>query len=476
MAKNILIFSDGTGQAGGISVDENRSNIYKLYRATRVGPDSSINPTEQIAYYDAGLGAKPPSGGTFSTIYRFFHNLISQATGFGLTTNIIDCYEMIVRYWEPGDRIYLFGFSRGAYTVRCLGGVLALCGIPRSEKGKPIKRDSGTARRLAKRAVKRVYQHTTSKNYNQSNERERELLDQRKELADRFREAYESDPNDKSTYPYFIGVFDTVAALAMPGSQFLVKALAIAALLLASLGLSLWPGILSFWGWLWRLTIMGLLAAGAAYLVTHIKWEIGLKRKSKWRLFHLTEAKAKFRDFSLHNNVMYAKHAISIDENRADFERVGWGEKGADRPDEDSKGNKTFEQIWFAGNHSDIGGSYPENESRLSDVALKWMLDAAANAEHPIIINSSVIQLYPAANGIQHDECKRGIQYLTSLTGWTWKKRARKLPVANASLHPSVYDRFAFPGILQYDTVEAYRPSTLKEHVDFKDHADYQKK
>jgi len=53
--KNILIFSDGTGQAGGISVDERRSNIYKLYRATRVGPDSIIKPAEQVAYYDAGV-------------------------------------------------------------------------------------------------------------------------------------------------------------------------------------------------------------------------------------------------------------------------------------------------------------------------------------------------------------------------------------------------------------------------------------
>ena len=65
MSKNILIFSDGTGQAGGISFDERRSNIYKLYRATRVGPDSTINPAEQVAYYDAGLGSLPPSGRTF---------------------------------------------------------------------------------------------------------------------------------------------------------------------------------------------------------------------------------------------------------------------------------------------------------------------------------------------------------------------------------------------------------------------------
>ena len=55
MPKNLLIFSDGTGQAGGLTPDERISNIYKLYRATRVGPDSSINPGEQLAYYDAGL-------------------------------------------------------------------------------------------------------------------------------------------------------------------------------------------------------------------------------------------------------------------------------------------------------------------------------------------------------------------------------------------------------------------------------------
>jgi hypothetical protein len=42
MSKNILIFSDGTGQAGGLTPDERVSNIYKLYRATRVGPDSSV--------------------------------------------------------------------------------------------------------------------------------------------------------------------------------------------------------------------------------------------------------------------------------------------------------------------------------------------------------------------------------------------------------------------------------------------------
>ncbi|WP_083869946.1 phospholipase effector Tle1 domain-containing protein [Bradyrhizobium sp. WSM1253] len=57
MPKNILIFSDGTGQAGGINFDEARTNVYKLYRACRVGPDTKVEPSEQVAFYDPGLGS-----------------------------------------------------------------------------------------------------------------------------------------------------------------------------------------------------------------------------------------------------------------------------------------------------------------------------------------------------------------------------------------------------------------------------------
>ena len=62
MARNILIFSDGTGQVGGYEFDEDRTNIYKLYRATRVGPNSCIDPHEQAAFYDPGLGSRGQGG------------------------------------------------------------------------------------------------------------------------------------------------------------------------------------------------------------------------------------------------------------------------------------------------------------------------------------------------------------------------------------------------------------------------------
>lgn len=104
MSRNILIFSDGTGQAGGLTPDENVSNIYKLFRATRCGPESDIDPSEQLTFYDRGLGSQPDTG-VFSAerAYRWLHNAVSRATGLGITMNIIDCYAAILRMWQPGD-------------------------------------------------------------------------------------------------------------------------------------------------------------------------------------------------------------------------------------------------------------------------------------------------------------------------------------------------------------------------------------
>src|ERR1700741_2558907 len=111
MAKNVIIYCDGTGQRGGVALDERRSNIYKLYRATRCGPDVNIDPLEQVTFYDPGIGSLPRGLGFFGSAWRFVSNIVSGATGLGLTANIIDCYAAVIRMWEPGDRIFLFGFS-----------------------------------------------------------------------------------------------------------------------------------------------------------------------------------------------------------------------------------------------------------------------------------------------------------------------------------------------------------------------------
>jgi hypothetical protein len=66
MSRNILIFSDGTGQVGGYEFDEDRTNVYKLYRATRVAPDSCINPKDQAAFTTRGLVLAEASQDSFS--------------------------------------------------------------------------------------------------------------------------------------------------------------------------------------------------------------------------------------------------------------------------------------------------------------------------------------------------------------------------------------------------------------------------
>lgn len=490
MARNILIYSDGTGQVGGIAFDENRSNIYKMYRATRVAPDSCIDPNEQIAYYDAGLGSRPPGAGSFSSAYRRLSNFVSQATGLGLTANIIDCYQMIIRYWRPGDRIFLFGFSRGAYTVRCVAGVLANCGVPtRLGPDQPLTYDPGTLRKLAKFAVKRVYQHTPSRQRNGASKRQGELLDQRIELARQFREKHGVDlVAEKSHYPYFIGVFDTVASIASRGAQMVLFLATLA--LVGGLAAALWATqsyyapLLQYFpfnrisslfvllggdpanGWHWFFGVAGAAAfvAGICYVIQAHRFAPKAVGKKKWRTFTFNWGRMSFEDKTLNDNVPYARHAISIDENRASFKQVGWGDPKSTRPASDANGFITFQQMWFAGNHSDIGGSYAESESRLSDIALKWMIEAATTVKDGIKIDPSVLRLYPSFEGMQHCQRRVGFPILTSRFGITWPGRLRVIKVG-APLHPSVTERAKLTtGVLLYDHVGLYRPEALRDH------------
>lgn len=449
MAKNILVFSDGTGQRGGVLFEERRSNIYKLYRATRVGPDSSIDPAEQFAFYDAGIGTVPGGITDIGRIGRWIYNLIGQATGLGLTANIIDCYAAIIRVWEPGDRIFLFGFSRGAYTVRCVGGVLALCGVPtHASGGGPLKRDPVSAGRMAKKAIRRIYQHFRAP-------RKEKPDPLRAALAARFRADYGSNAGGKSNaYPYFIGVFDTVASLANRTLFFVLGVMAV--LLLAGAS-----GVLYFLDWapFWRsfgwLAGIAAVFAASAYLFTHVKVAFALPGYPWWRTLRVTRLWMKFYDTALNPNVDYARHALAIDECRKAFNRVPWGDPECSQ----GKPSDWFQQIWFAGNHSDIGGSYLETESRLSDIALKWMVDAARNVPDGIELDASVLKTYTSPAGMQHDETR------SFLFRWIGKI-VRRIP-ADAPLHPSVYERAALPAVLNYDLMQLYRPKALEKHTEF---------
>ncbi|MEG3086855.1 DUF2235 domain-containing protein [Sphingomonas sp. PB4P5] len=209
MTKTILIFSDGTGQIGGIQPDQRLSNVYKMYRAMRPGPDSPISPKEQVAFYDAGLGAGETGGWTF----RRIRQILAAAVGTGIDDNVTDCYAAIIARYDPGDRICLFGFSRGAYTARALANVLNLCGVPTKDAdGRPVPRYGAALRGIASEGVRKVYNHGAGAQ-RQNYEKERETL------ASRFRAKYGSEglgadgEGQGNVQPFFVGVFDTVAAL-----------------------------------------------------------------------------------------------------------------------------------------------------------------------------------------------------------------------------------------------------------------------
>ncbi|MEQ1399729.1 DUF2235 domain-containing protein, partial [Salmonella enterica] len=84
---------------------------------------------------------------------RFAQKMLGSIAGEGIKRNIADCYEFIINHYEPGDRIFLFGFSRGAYTARCVANLLMLCGIPTVGSAGPLMRFRKVVRDIAWEAV-----------------------------------------------------------------------------------------------------------------------------------------------------------------------------------------------------------------------------------------------------------------------------------------------------------------------------------
>lgn len=453
--KNILIFSDGTGQYGGVQPDQRLSNIYKMYRAMRSGFASDIDPARQIAFYDPGLGSGDGGGR--------IKNILSAAFGTGISQNIADCYEAILKHYNPRDRIFLFGFSRGAYTARCVANVLNLCGVPTQDVGGgPLPSGGSKLRKIAERAVYEVYEHGSG--------HERQLYElEREEQARRFRADHNCSgcgldgEAQGNVAPTFIGVFDTVAALGGVIVRRILLALAVAAIFLAAIS------------WVYDWPAIGKIASHipALLLVAAYIWASWKQLKTicdgpskKGLSWHFAKWNLKHYDRFLDTNVGSVRHALSIDENRERFPQVGWGASADVQRMENSQrgGPKWLDQVWFAGNHSDIGGSYPEDESRLSDIALGWMLEELESIEHPPLINDRLIQLFPDAGGLQHDEARASCDsWLPSFL--TWKEKVRTINPA-ATLHPTVIERFGKTSVAMFDVKAPYRPSNLQEHAD----------
>ena len=114
MKKRIVICADGTWNRPEKDLKEDfPTNVLRLSRAIKpVGADQ----VPQQVFYDWGIGS-------------YYNSVVGGATGKGLHKNIMDDYRYIVQNYSPGDELYFFGFSRGAYTIRCLCGLINNCGI-----------------------------------------------------------------------------------------------------------------------------------------------------------------------------------------------------------------------------------------------------------------------------------------------------------------------------------------------------------
>ena len=126
--KKIILLSDGTGQG---AAKQHKTNVWRLYRALDLHQsqnrddqsascdDGAGAEADQIAFYDDGVGSQ-----AFLPL-----KILGSAFGWGIKYNVIELYKALCRTYEEGDKIYLFGFSRGAFTVRMLAGLIAERGL-----------------------------------------------------------------------------------------------------------------------------------------------------------------------------------------------------------------------------------------------------------------------------------------------------------------------------------------------------------
>lgn len=121
MSKNLVVCLDGTGN----EFSDRNSNIVKLCQILK------RDPAKQVVYYNPGIGTNPEL--YMPTIYgRIKHKinkLWDQATGRGIVKNASDAYIFLMNNCDPDDQIYIFGFSRGAYTARVLGAMIYRFGL-----------------------------------------------------------------------------------------------------------------------------------------------------------------------------------------------------------------------------------------------------------------------------------------------------------------------------------------------------------
>jgi uncharacterized protein (DUF2235 family) len=349
MARNIILCLDGTSN----QYAANNTNVIKLYAML----DRARN--DQLSYYQPGIGTIAPPG-VWGRIKRWVVTRLDLAIAWLLSDHVNDAYRFLMRYYQQGDSIYIFGFSRGAYTARVLAAMLYKVGLLMQGNEELIPFAWDIFKRHDNRTLAEGFQRTFS----------------------------------RPVRIHFLGLWDTVSSV----------------------------------GWAWA--------------PQH---------------FQFTE-----------NNpaVDTVRHAVSLDERRVYFVQNLWGSVPPD-----------VEQVWFPGVHCDVGGGYPENDSGLSAIALKWMV-SKAEAAGLILDQNMKATVLPQQSTPEYIAPNAGGPAHESLTGLWWiveyLPKRYKDPAANfaarwmihagrpryvrdnANIHASVFERMRL--------VPTYRPNNLPEH------------
>ncbi len=298
MARRIVVFSDGTGNSAASTT---KTNVWRLYEAM------DLTEADQIASFDDGVGTsgiKPLQ-------------VLGLALGIGVKRNVLDLYKFLCRHWNPGDEIFAFGFSRGAFTIRVLCGLIDQEGLLRAGSDEELDREAVAAyRRYRQQCFK---QATLASALRHVRDAVLKLRDRAMGLSVPPKVAPGSPWTGlAAVHPVpirFVGVWDTVEAYGLPIEE-LTNAVN---------------------RWVWPM---------------------------------------QFDNGRLRGNVETARQALSLDDPRRTFFPIPWEDPQPATPYGQSAGSRRILQAWFAGAHANVGGGYPDD--RLAHEPLCWMIDEAA--------------------------------------------------------------------------------------------------
>lgn len=116
LRKRIIVCCDGTWQSSDSAESTVPSNVARLcYNLADTGIDTNGETWAQVKFYDSGVGTGD---------LLFIDKALQGSTGFGLEAKVLEAYNFVAMNYAPGDEVYCFGFSRGAYTARAVAGLI----------------------------------------------------------------------------------------------------------------------------------------------------------------------------------------------------------------------------------------------------------------------------------------------------------------------------------------------------------------